>query len=564
MARLQTSNLNLQTSGRQMRTSWMMAAGIAVLILCVYLFAGSRTTLWDRDEAWYGRPAVEMLESGNYLVPTFNGEMWTDKPILYYWLVAASIHLLGPTAIACRIWSAIGTAATCLLTFAVGKRLLNARAGLWAMLILASSLMILGTGTMAIIEGILLPIMTATMLVFIHAMFSRPRLWHAVVMGCTLGLGMLAKGPIGLLPITAIVVTLYLARKTELPIRRHALNILVALAISAAIFLAWAIPVHVATHGEFFRVFIGREVLHRALHPMESHGGSFLLYLPYYLIVIIIGFFPWALCLPGALSALFGNRLGGSRLRAVLLGWIVPVPILMTFAATKLPHYILFIWPGLALATAAVIVETEQQAWTKRDHFWLQWGGWLFAVPAFGAALALAIGPWFFPIAGLRWSGLASAVVLSAMAVIVMRNLHANRLRTCAKTMAAGMIAFQVPLLLGVLPALDAAKVTPEIGRAINARTKMEVPVASFRFGEPSLNFYVGRPIEVLRNEQAMVDWAQRPEPGVLVIPKEELDGITERHGAMPLEWIASRKGFNYSKGKPIELVALIRGERPE
>jgi 4-amino-4-deoxy-L-arabinose transferase-like glycosyltransferase len=542
----------------------MMAAGIAVLILCVYLLAASRTTLWDRDEAWYGRPAVEMLESGDYIVPRFNGQMWTDKPILYYWLVAASIRMFGPTALACRIWSAIGTAATCLLTFAIAKRLLNARAGLWAMLILASSLMILGTGTMALIEGILLPLMTATMLVFVHALISRPRWWHALVMGCTLGLGMLAKGPLGLLPLPAMVVTLFLARKTELPIRRHALNILVALVIGIVIFLAWAIPVQIATNGEFLRVFIGREIVHRSLSPMESHGGRFILYLPYYLASIIIGFFPWALYLPGALSTTFGKRLGGESLRSVLLGWIVPVPFLMTLAATKLPHYILFVWPGLALATAAVITGIEQQTWTQRDHRWLQWGGWLFAVPAFGAAAMLAVGPWFVAIPGLRPWGLASAAVLSLMAVIVLRQFHANQLQATAKAMLIGMIVFQLPLFIGVLPALEAVKVTPEIAAAINSTTAKEVPVASYRFGEPSLNFYVGRPIEVLRGEQAVVDWAQRLEPGVLVIPKEELDGITERHGAMPLEWIASRKGFNYSKGKPIELVALIRPEGAE
>jgi 4-amino-4-deoxy-L-arabinose transferase-like glycosyltransferase len=543
-----------------MRRAWVQAIGIAVLILCVYLFMSSRTTLWDRDESWFARAAVEMVESGNYLVPTFNGEMWTDKPILYYWLLSAPVRLFGPTAFACRIWSAIGTAATCMLTFIVGKRLWGNDAGLWAMLILASSLMILGTGTLAIIDGTLLPIMTTAMVVFIHAVVSKPRLWHAPVMGCAFGLGMLAKGPIGLLPVGAMATTLFIARKTKLPIGRHIWSIVAALAIGAVIFLAWAIPVNSATHGEFFSRFIGREVFYRALHPMESHGGSLILYLPYYLIVIILGFFPWTLYLPGGLSVLFGDRLGGQWVRAIFIGWIVPIPAVMTFAATKLPHYILFIWPGLALLTAAVLVGAGREAWTRRDRLWLRRADWFFSVPAFGAAVGLAVGPWFLAIPGLRFSGFLCGAILFAILVAALRNQHAGELEPNATVLLGGMLILQIPLQFGVLRALDDVKVTPGIAAAVNAATDKEVPVASYKFGEPSLNFYIGRPIETLRNSQAVADWAQQAKPGVLIVPRDAFNEIIQHDVTLSLERIASQRGFNYSKGRPVEILALFRG----
>ncbi len=547
-----------------MQSPWVKAAGIALVVLCLYLLAISPTTLWDRDEPWYGRPAVEMLESGDYLVPRFNGEMWSDKPVLYYWFVAASIHLLGPTAFACRIWSPIGTALSCLLTFAIGKQLLNARVGLWAMIILATSLMVLGVGSMTLIEAVLLPILTATMLVFIHAVITRPRWWHAALMGGLMGLGMLAKGPMGLFPLPSMVLILFAGRRMGLSVRRHAWNILAALGIGAAIFLAWAIPVDRATNGEFLHAFFSYDVIGRTLHPLESHGGGFFRYLPYYLVVLGAGFFPWILCLPGALSAAAGNRLGGPRVRAVLLSWIVPIPIIMTLAATKLPHYILFIWPGLALATAALIVGTEPETRTPRDQRWLQWGGWPFAVVAFGAAGALIVGPWFVAIPGLRWWGLASGAVLAALGVLVLRHLHANRLQTCAGMLVAGMVLVQGMVFLGVLPSLEAIKVTPAIAAAITTKTARDVPVATYKFGEPSLNFYTDRAIEILRSEQAVLDWTQKPGPGVLVLPRSELEALTQRKGVIELEPLASRKGFNYSKGRPVELVALLRRERTE
>lgn len=134
----------------------MYALVTAALALGLYLFANSRTSLWDRDEPSYARAAVEMRESGNYLVPTFNGQTWTDKPVLFWWLMAGAIGIFGTSEFACRFWSALGMAASCLVVFAVGKCLLDATVGLWAMLILASSPMSIGTGTLAIMDSILL------------------------------------------------------------------------------------------------------------------------------------------------------------------------------------------------------------------------------------------------------------------------------------------------------------------------------------------------------------------------------------------------------------------------
>ncbi len=86
------------------RPSWVVPGVITLAILGNYLLLGSRTTLWDRDEPRFARAAVEMLESGDYLAITFNGENWSDKPVLTYWLMALAIRVLGPTELACRLF----------------------------------------------------------------------------------------------------------------------------------------------------------------------------------------------------------------------------------------------------------------------------------------------------------------------------------------------------------------------------------------------------------------------------------------------------------------------------
>jgi len=66
----------------------------------------------------------------------------------------------------------------------------------------------------------------------------------------------------------------------------------------------------------------------------------------------------------------------------------------------------------------------------------------------------------------------------------------------------------------------------------------------------------------VLRNGQAVVAWSRRQNPGVLVIPRSVLADIERRYGPLGMEEIASKKGINYSKGKKLELVALLRGQK--
>ena len=541
------------------RNTYRGAFLIALAIMGIYLFMAACTTLWDRDEPRYARVAVEMVDSGNYLVPTFNGRKWFDKPPLLYWLMSLPIRRLGPTEFACRFFGAVGTALTCLLTFLIGQQLFGTKAGLWAMVILASTLMVSVTGGAATPDAVLLPFIVAAIVISAHTICSGMRLSHVLLMGAALGLGMLTKGPIGLMPIPAIATMLWLDRKSGTSVLLRVRSVLAALGIGLLIFAAWAFPANSASDGEFLRVFIGRHVINRAFRPMEHHGGNLLLYLPYYLPVIVVGFFPWTLHLLGAFSAVAGGRVGGKHGRIVLFGWIVPTFILMTLAATKLPHYILFIWPALALAVAGTIDAAQQDKLIERDKIWLRRGVWFFGPLAIVIALGLMAGPWFLQLPGARWPGLASGIVLLAMTAIAIHQQRANRPQVSARILLVCMLVFGVFLFSGVLPAFEHIKISPPIAQAIKENTSKQTPVATYKYGEPTLGFYVGRPIEPLRSEEAVVEWAKRPTAGVLVIPNNILDAIQERHGTLRLDKIASKKGFNYSKGKTLEVVALRR-----
>jgi 4-amino-4-deoxy-L-arabinose transferase-like glycosyltransferase len=356
---------------------------VVALIAASLLWLASRTTLWDRDEPRFAQATVEMAASGNHLLPTFNGALRPDKPILIYWLMLLPLRLLGPTALAARFWAPLGIALAALATFLIGRRLFSTAAGLWAMAVLAATPLAVIEGQAATTDAVLLAAIAAAAACFTAgAEGGGQAAWWGL--GAALGLAQLAKGPVGLLlPGISIAAYLWLRRRAEVPpapgtARRAALAAL----LGVALFCAWGVPANLASGGELARLGLGRHFAGRALAAMEGHGGgSRWLGLPFYLAVIGIGFAPWVAYLPAAISAALGGRLGGRRGRAFLVAWGLAPPLLMSLSATRLPHYILPAWPVLALAVGATLEAERQGKLAPRDLAWLRRGSWLLALP---------------------------------------------------------------------------------------------------------------------------------------------------------------------------------------
>lgn len=537
----------------------LKAIAVALVVTGLYLFVSAQTSLWDRDEPRFTRAVIEMMESGKYLTPTFNGEIRAHKPILVYWAMALAVKIFGASEFAFRFFSAVGTGICCLLTFYIGNRLLGPRQGLWAMLILASSTLMLAVGTMATSDGTTLPFTLGSIAVLVSAITSRWRFYHIFGIGILTGLGMLAKGPIGALPYPVIVITLWFLKESRLEFFKKCAGIGVAVIIGVAIFLAWAIPADIESGGEFLKTFIGKHVIGRAMRPMEHHGGNMLLYLPYYIPVVIAGFFPWIMILPGALSAVVGGRIGRPPFKILILTWTITIFVLMSLAATKLPHYIIFIWPALSLAAAGAIEAARQNGLSLLDLGWLGKGAWFFGPIAFIGSAALIIGSWFVPVAGLAIPAVLAGAVLLAMGVLAIREHRCGRIRNVAGVLLVGMTVFCLPYLFGLIPVVEnQVKTSVQLADAISRTTSKDTPVVDYKYDEPSVNFYVGRMITRLRSPQEVVARLKADKPCVLIVPQKEFDALAAEFGPFPLKQIFSKSGFNYSKGKQVQLQAWL------
>lgn len=324
---------------------------VALLGLALLLSGNWILPLLDRDEPRFAEASREMLQRGDVVVPWFNGDYRFDKPPLIYWCQMLSYRALGENYFAARLPGALFTVGTALLLVIWGRRLGRPRAGFHAALVFLTCLQVLIHGRLSVADMPMIFFVTAAM--WSGWEMTRPeadrrgRWW--CVFYLSLGLGFLAKGPVAWLPLGGLLLGRWLRPGA---FRLKAAEVLGGLALALALVALWGIPALVATRGEFFSVGIGRHVVQRSLGVMEGHGGAnwlgYVLTLPLYFLTFFLSAFPWSIRVPGALRRWWAAR------RQDDLGWYLLVQALVVFVVfsfvrTKLPHYTLPAFAGLAL-----------------------------------------------------------------------------------------------------------------------------------------------------------------------------------------------------------------------
>lgn len=528
------------------------AALVAAAAVAALLLLAPRTTLWDRDESRFARSSVEMLSSGDFLVPTFAGELRPHKPPLVPWLMALSAAVLGPTETAFRLWSALAHGASVLLTFVAGRRLAGDRAALLGAAFLAVAPLALLEGAAATADAVLLAGLTGLLAVFADAATRGARGAHFALGALASAVAQLAKGPVALvLPLLGLGGALLLASTAFGERRRLAGLVVFSSLLGLVPVLAWGLLADAATNGRLLSEAIGTHVVGRTLAPMEGHGSGLLVGPLYYAAVLLAGFSPWTLFLPAAAARARAGRGLAPKARAILLGSALAPFLLFAVVATKLPHYLLPAFPALALLAGEAAASAE-----RRGLF----AGALLLVPLVlvevAALLFVALFP---PLPALRGPAIAALLALAAGIPASLVLLRAGRARAGVVALGTATVAALVAVAGFALPALEEWKPVPRL--ASDARRAVgDVPAAAFAFEEPSVFVYFGPgPVERLESAADAARWARRKGPGLLVTTREGLGRLVAAEGPLPLVPVAWRGGLNVPKGVPVELVALAR-----
>lgn len=488
---------------------------LAVVCGLPFFWRLGATPLLGLDEGLYAETSREMLVSGDYVVPTCNGEPFFDKPPLAYWLQSASMRAFGVNSFAARLPSAIEELLLIALTVFLGTRLFGRRTGLLSGFALATCVLTVGLARMAILDAAFALCITASLGAFLLAYMKLAPTSSHLVFWAAMGLSALVKGPAGPVVILATVIVFLLARR-DLRAMLSTMPIIGAL-LALAIALPWYVLVEQRTGGGFLREFIIHQNVERALGQDFRHNMSFFAYIPIWL----VGFFPWSVFVPAALIQSRKHRIGEARKEEeaasiFLVVWIGVILTVFSVFRSKLPAYIFPIYPASALLVGLL----WSRAMEAGKFVSLRRGAIAATVVACLIGVAMLVAPSRLrqPIPGLEIAlvpmGICLVIGCAACWLLLTRGRPiASFAALCCGTGGFLMFAVWLGLPIATRPA---AQPIVEIAQAISHHTE---PAFNFNLSppQPAAGFYSGRPIPSLGTSNELLR-TLREHPNCLIV----------------------------------------------
>lgn len=342
-----------------MKLEWLNRRGVALSLFALAIAAfllfdiGGRN-ISSPDEGRYIEIPREMVETGDYVLPRLNGILYFEKPPLFYWLEASAIKVFGISEGTMRLWPAIMGILGCLMTFGAGARLYDRRTGFVSAAILATSLLYYGLARFIILDMTEAVTMSAALFAFLFSAEEKDEkraIWWARAGHVAAALAVLSKGLIGAVLPGAIGLAWIAITGRRSFVRR-------ALCPSGIlIFLAIAVPWHVLAamrNHDFLWFYFVHEHLMRFTTEVHRRDGP----IWYFAGVLAAGFLPWTGYLwhafRSALPRSWATR-GERPVELFLILWAAVIFVFFSVSSSKLPPYILPIFPPLALLVGRVV-----------------------------------------------------------------------------------------------------------------------------------------------------------------------------------------------------------------
>ena len=316
------------------RALFWLAVATVISTLCCRL---GYLPLLAPDEGRNAEVAREMKESGAWLVPTYNGATYLDKPVFFFRAVALSLTAFGNSEAAARIPSAAAAVGLTLLVFAFCRRVHGTRCGLLAVIVVATTPLFVANAHTVIFDMMLAFFVCGAVFAGYLAESSEGtarRNWYLA--GAVLaGLATLVKGPVGcLIPVLVLLVFNRLDRRVGAWKRLFSrLNILVFLGITLPWFVALCL-----SHPDFLHYGLVEETFKRFTSPKRFHRSEPVYF---YVLIVAVMFVPWSLLLPEAIWAIWKQRWLKNSADRLCLVWAVLVVVFFSISQSKLPGYIL-------------------------------------------------------------------------------------------------------------------------------------------------------------------------------------------------------------------------------
>ena len=536
-------------------------------LFCCILFLPGIASLppLDRDEARFAQATAQMLETQDFVDIRFQDQPRHKKPAGIHWLQAASVTLLSDVAArdiwAYRVPSVIGAWAAVLLTFALGALLFDRRAAFTAAAMLAASTLLILEAHQAKTDAVLLACVLALMLPLArHYLAARGKLGTAgfgwsLLFWLAMAAGILIKGPIA--PLIAVLTLGALAIADRDGKWIKGLGWLWGLPLMLALALPWFLMVGGGDDGGdgFVITAITTDLIPKLLGGQESHGAP-----PgYYVLTMLLFFWPGVFLAWPAVYRAWRERTDPAL--RFCLAWLIPAWILMEIIPTKLPHYVLPLYPALALvcARSAIAILDGAAPWYDKRALWLTGGLWALVGLILGGAAAYLPLHFGFDSNWHTWFFILFALYLLATTAAAMKH-HVITEALENSLISGGILTAMVVWLM--VSNFSPMWVAERAAQAVAGEFKDGPPpvTAVAGFSEPSLVFLSGTGT-VLTSGGGAAQHLLNESHAAAIVEGREMPAFTQALGgrAADVREAAQVSGINYSKGKPVTLHVFVR-----
>jgi len=333
----------------QIRRSSALNLGAILLLVLVYTLLWFGTLnyrhLIPSDEGRYAEMAREMLVTGDWITPRYNGYKYFEKPPLQIWATATACHLFGIGDWQARLWTALTGFLTIVFVGFTGARIYSARAGWLAAIVLASSPMWVISGHMNSLDMGLSAFLVAALCSLLlsqsyeNKTASRNWMWACWML---MALATLSKGVIGV-AIPGMVFVAYSLTAWDWKIWKR-LHLISGTTLFLLVTAPWFILV-AERNSEFLQFFFIHEHLQRFTETAHSRTGPVYYFIP----LLLIGFLPWLAQIPGAIALAWKERSSQFSSGWLLVCWFAVIMGFFSLSQSKLPGYIIPVFPALAM-----------------------------------------------------------------------------------------------------------------------------------------------------------------------------------------------------------------------
>ena len=489
-----------------MFSTWLLRSGLFLVALIIWFSNLDYRKLIKPDEGRYAEISREMAVSGDWVTPRLNGIKYFEKPPLQYWAGAAAIDQFGPQEWAARLWPALTGALGILVAWFTGWRLFGARAGMFAGIVLGSSLMYVAMGHLNTLDMGLAFFLFAALCAFLLAhrdlASDRANAIGMHVVWAALAGAVLSKGLVGLV-IPGATLVLYSIVQRDLMIWRR-LHVITGFVLFLGICVPWFILVSLR-NPEFAWFFFVHEHFLRYTTTIHQRVEPWYYFIP----LFIAGALPWLVVM---LDAWWRGALPQPRAafheRRFLVIWCAFVFVFFSVSGSKLPPYILPLFPALALLTGWRLstISGRTLAWQIAPMAVLAAGA-LLALPfvhASGdtpAALISNFKPWLA----------AAALIALGATLLVMRLARRDRVGSAIAVAGFGAL-ISAQLAITGHEALSPSMSAYHIAQQIKPHLQPGMPFYSVVGYDQTLDFYLGRTVTLVQFRDEL-DYGLEQEP---------------------------------------------------